>query len=250
MNREQLLKFVVMLVAGLLWFGCNGGEDPPLECGENEHEVGSECVCNAGYARDGDGDCVKAPPPPPPPPPRCALPDKGRGRVDCYVTRERAGVRKDKPVNSNGLLRDMMFTAQELISVSRNFFVVSRTCGQHLGVDVPPFHVEPIELEALAYSGFRLHDGGRELRETKVITHPSMLSFIGEGDGRGRLERVHRDCDDDADDDPWCGRTGVFRPMLEEFRAKVAAHMAVTGDIDGRGGPAGFDGIRHFCESQ
>lgn len=247
---------LVMILGASIWLvTCTEPSPlPPPECGENEHVVDSTCVCNDGYARDEDGNCVIGDAPPPSPPLTCALPDAGRGRIDCYVKRERAGIRRDKPVSSTGILREMMFIDQELVSTSRNFFEVSRTCGDHLGSDSQPFHITPIELEALSYIGFRLHDGGRELRETPFITHPSMLSFIGEGNGSGRLEKAHRNCDENDADDPWCRHTGVFKPLLSDFRTNdetgVAAHMEVIRDIDGRAGQHGFDGILAWCKAQ
>lgn len=143
----------------------------------------------------------------------------------------------------------MMIEDQELIGTSRNFLGASQTCRDHLGADVPPFHVKHTKLLELANTGHILHDGGREIGVRQTIGHPSMLSFVGEGSGLGRLQRTHRNCDPGSEPpDPWCGRTGVFQPTLKDFRATVRAHMAVMRDIDGRA--AGFDGIGAWCEAQ
>lgn len=194
-------------------------------------------------------------PEPPPPEAPCALPDTGRGERQCYITRARAGVRRLKPVLSSGLLRDMMFADQELVATSRNFLGAIRTCRAHLGKTVPPFFVTPAMLADLAARGFILHDGARELGGSPFIVHPSMLSFIGEGDGVGRLERSHeRNCPNADATNPWCGRTGVFRPLLEDFRTHaqhgVAVHMDKMRAIDGRASHLGFDGLRAWCEAQ
>ena len=189
--------------------------------------------------------------PHPPPEELCELPDVGRGERECYITRTRAGVRRAKPVLSSGLLRDMMFADQELISTSRNFLGASQTCREHLGKTALPFLVTPTQLAALAVPGFRLHDGGREIGESRGIVHPSMLSFIGELDGLGRLQRSHHNCPDDDDEtNPWCGRTGVFQPLIKDFREGVAAHMNAMRAIDRRANHLGFDGLRAWCEVQ
>ncbi len=194
-------------------------------------------------------------PPDPPPPGPCALPDVGRGERRCYITRKRAGTRREKPITSTGLLQEMMFADQELIATSRNFLGASRTCRAHLGRTVPPFFVTPVMLADLAARGFMLHDGGREIGGSPFIPPPSMLSFIGEGDGRGRLELTHeRNCPNPDETNPWCGRTGVFRPALEDFRTHaqrgVAAHMDAMRAIDGRANHLGFDGLRAWCGAQ
>ncbi len=185
-----------------------------------------------------------------PPGEKCALPDTGRGERGCYVTRARAGTRREKAVLSTGLLRDMMFADQELIATSRNFTRVSLTCSARLGKTVPPFFVRTETLTTLAERGFVLHDGGREIEESRTIVHPSMLSFIGEGEGIGRLQRPHRNCTEDDEVNPWCGRTGVFRPILEHFREGVAEHMSAMRRIDGRANHLGFDGIGAWCAAQ
>ena len=191
---------------------------------------------------------------PPPPKKPCALPDTGRGERECYITRTRAGTRRAKPVTSTGLLQEMMFADQELIATSRNFLGASRTCRAHIGRMVPPFFVTPTMLADLAARGFMLHDGARKLGGSPFIAHPSMLSFIGEGEGRGRLERPHRNCLNADETNPWCGRTGVFRPALEDFRTHmergVAVHMGKMRAIDGRANHLGFDGLRAWCEAQ
>lgn len=144
----------------------------------------------------------------------------------------------------------MMFADQELVAISRNFLGASRTCRAHLGKTALPFLVRPEHLNLLAARGFRLHDGAREIGESRGIAHPSMLSFIGEGNGHGRLERPHRNCTDPDDANPWCGRTGVFRPALNELRERVVTHTDTVRDIDGRAGSLGFDGLRAWCEAQ
>ena len=177
----------------------------------------------------------------------CSLSGVGRGERKCYVTVARAGARDGSDwQRATGLIREMMIEDQELINTSRNFAGAAETCIEHLGSDVPPFHVAHWELAALAETGFVLHDGGREAGIRNTIGHPSMLSFIGEGDGVGRLQQVHRSCTEPPD--PFCGRTGVFQPTLKDFRATVHAHMGLIRDIDGRAAP--LDGIRAFCEAR
>lgn len=190
-----------------------------------------------------------APPDPPPAPTVCALPDSGRGELECYVTTIRAGIKEDDNFrNATGITRSMMITDMELINTSRNFMGASETCREHLGENVPPFHVKPSRLSTLAHTGHVLHDGGREVGERNTIGHPSMLSFVGEGTGIGRLQRVNRLCT--AAPDPWCRRTGVFKPLLENFRADAREHMDLMRSIDGRAGHLGFDGISAWCKAQ
>lgn len=186
-----------------------------------------------------------------PPPTGCALPDVGRGERKCYVTTERAGTRDGGDwQKATGLIREMMLGDQELVNTARNFLGASKTCGIHLGTNVSPYFTTTQELRQLAEHGFLLHDGGREIGERNTIGHPSMLSFIGEGGGSGRLEKQHRNCNVDAAKDPWCGRTGVFRPALDDFRTTVSAHMIASRNIDGRGNDQGYDGIRAWCKVQ
>lgn len=186
-----------------------------------------------------------------PPPGGCSLPDVGRGERRCYVTMARAGTRDgDSFHDATGLLREMMIEDQELVNTSRNFMGAGETCP-HLGEHIPPFHVKRFALLAFAHTGFVLHDGGREVGVRSTIGHPSMLSFVGEGAGLGRLQRVNRLCDDFGESlRPWCGRTGVFKPTLQRFRTDARAQLDLMRLIDGRADHLGFDGIRAWCEAQ
>ena len=238
------MKFYVLLALVLWWGGCAPGEvkPPPVTT--------TTTITTTTTTTPLSTTTIKLPPPVV----TCALPDTGRGERECYITRTRAGTRRAKPVTSTGLLQEMMFADQELIATSRNFLGASRTCRAHIGRMVPPFFVTPTMLADLAARGFMLHDGARKLGGSPFIAHPSMLSFIGEGEGRGRLERPHRNCLNADETNPWCGRTGVFRPALEDFRTHmergVAVHMGKMRAIDGRANHLGFDGLRAWCEAQ
>ena len=97
---------------------------------------------------------------------------------------------------------------------------------------------------------FIFHDGGREIGVRDTIGHPSLLSFIGEGDQHnGRLEKQSRRCDEQP---AWCGRTDVFKPALDDFR--VALHvlqdeMVELNSRDHNDGN-GFASIRQWCRAQ
>lgn len=180
----------------------------------------------------------------PPSPVVCALPDSGRSVRSCYVTRQRAGERGKDLNDSTGLIREMLIN-DEVINTARNFIYVANRCtDSELQFLTPP--INKARLRELANKAFVFHDGGREAGIRDTVGHPSLISFVGEGaQHNGRLERASRLC---VDDPAWCGRTGVFRPALTDFRNAIQAHRDAMNRVDSSHGGT-FDGIRHWSNT-
>lgn len=67
LNISTVVLLILLLFA-ITFASCNGEPPPPPppECGENEvlDDDGKTCICQDGYERNDEGDCVEIPPPP------------------------------------------------------------------------------------------------------------------------------------------------------------------------------------------
>lgn len=228
------MRYILILLTFVI--SCNPAPECDLVCADGEQLDLEAC------------ECVPTPPPPttttlpppPPPPVTCALPDEGRGERPCYVTRARAGTRGTTWASSTGLIM-AMWRDDELTSLYRGFLKVANRCDD---AELEPLGLTRNILITYANQASILHDGGRETGFRDTVGHPSLISLIGEGDlNLGRLENVHRECS--KGEQGWCGRTGVFRPMLEGFRDALHALKAEMESVDSsHAGP--YDGLQHW----
>jgi hypothetical protein len=139
----------------------------------------------------------------------------------CYLREARAAE----------LLDELTYIDQALIWNARNFAWAAdpRFCDP----TVPPFSISREELLRLSAEGHRLHDGGREIGETRTVADPSALFFLE------ALARPNR---------RYPGRSEVYKPKWERFKRALDAYMAVAGEVDGRS-PL-HDGIKHWCQTR
>lgn len=182
--RTGFLLALIMLVAAVVFFGCDGEPECPdcPECPE----------CAEGYHLECVPDEEPKPPPPPPPP----GPDPSE-----YITRTRAGALGEKCVTSTGLLAELCFDEQSLIwdGIRNPEYAVAHCCAALPG----PWPYECVELQAVI--------------ELNGEVYNKLLGFMV------RLQQVNKRCDPSHPEHrlEFCGRTDVRRGALSEFRAEL-----------------------------